>query len=489
MSTAGEKRSNDGLLPSTVQPIAAGALLAPRTVSRRTQVALIFGVILLSLLGLRVNFAPYVDVPQLATGCPQVDALVPQRGAELYANISRLVATPDFKTKAINLPSGAVQVPATIETLIAQGFKPTRTVVIAFGFDEEVSGPQGAKQLSAAMCGIYGENLPFAFILDECEGFGEAYGSIFATPAVAEKGYLDVRVEVTSPGGHSSVPPPHTSIGILAALLVKYEDNPYKAELSRSSVPYQLVQCHATHGAQFPKKLRKLARRSVNSDKALSKLRDVLVESRQFRSLIGTTQAIDIVQGGVKSNALPEQAWALVNHRLSTESSVAETKAHDTALLADLAARFNLSYTAFGEAQTPADAPAFGTLTLIDAYGRALDPAPVTPLAGKGSEPYQLLSGTIKATFAAHRGLDLAGAGKDAIAVAPSMSTGNTDTKYYWELSRSIFRYNHRNIIGSKDGGMSGAHTVNETLGAEAFLEIIRFFATLILNADESTAI
>jgi Gly-Xaa carboxypeptidase len=55
----------------------------------------------------------------------------------------------------------------TIETLIAQGFKPTRTVVIAFGFDEEVSGPQGAKQLGAAMRSIYGENLPFAFVLDE----------------------------------------------------------------------------------------------------------------------------------------------------------------------------------------------------------------------------------------------------------------------------------------------------------------------------------
>jgi Gly-Xaa carboxypeptidase len=37
------------------------------------------------------------------------------------------------------------------------------------------------------------------------------------------------------------------------------------------------------------------------------------------------------------------------------------------------------------------------------------------------------------------------------------------DTKFYWKLSRSIFRYNHRNIIGSKDGGMSGAHTVNES--------------------------
>lgn len=29
-------------------------------------------------------------------------------------------------------------------------------------------------------------------------------------PAVAEKGYLDVRVEVATPGGHSSVPPQHT---------------------------------------------------------------------------------------------------------------------------------------------------------------------------------------------------------------------------------------------------------------------------------------
>lgn len=33
---------------------------------------------------------------------------------------------------------------------------------------------------------------------------------MIATPGIAEKGYLDVRVEVTAPGGHSSVPPKHT---------------------------------------------------------------------------------------------------------------------------------------------------------------------------------------------------------------------------------------------------------------------------------------
>lgn len=64
---------------------------------------------------------------------------------------------------------------------------------------------------------------------------------------------MDVRVAVSSPGGHSSVPPPHTvslswyisaeiltsglkSIGILAALLVECEANPQTAKLSRGTL-------------------------------------------------------------------------------------------------------------------------------------------------------------------------------------------------------------------------------------------------------------
>ncbi|KAJ6493697.1 hypothetical protein C8R47DRAFT_1119429 [Mycena vitilis] len=532
-----------------------------------------------------------------ASGCPQVKPLAPERGAELLSNVSDLLATADFKTKAINWLAGAVQVPTevfdamppvgqdprwevfapfhdyletafplvhstlsltkvntygllfewtgsdkslkpvllaahqdvvpvepktygewthppysghfdgqyiwgrgssddksgligimiTLETVIANGFAPARTIVLAFGFDEEASGLEGAGALGAAMRSTYGEDLPFAFIVDEGGGFADTYGSVFASPAVAEKGYLDVHVEVTSPGGHSSVPPAHTTIGILAALLVKYEANPYKAELSRDSIPYAQVQCQAEHGADIPKRLKKLIQYSAHSKHALRMLEKVLVQDKAFRSLIGTTQAVDIIQGGVKSNALPEQAYALVNHRISTQSSVSETMAHDTVLLKGLAAKFNLSYTAFGEAVSPAGAPAYGTLTLKDAYGTSLEPAPVSPISGAGSEPYQLLSGTIKATYAAHRGLAAEDAAS-AIAVAPGMSTGNTDTRYYWKLSRSIFRYNHKNTIGSKDR-LSGVHTVNEAMSADALLEMIRFFTTLILNADESTAI
>ncbi len=38
----------------------------------------------------------------------------------------------------------------------------------------------------------------------------ENFGTIFATPGIAEKGGLDVRVDVTSAGGHSSIPLKHT---------------------------------------------------------------------------------------------------------------------------------------------------------------------------------------------------------------------------------------------------------------------------------------
>jgi acetylornithine deacetylase/succinyl-diaminopimelate desuccinylase-like protein len=40
-------------------------------------------------------------------------------------------------------------------------------------------------------------------------------------------------------------------------------------------------------------------------------------------SCLSTTQAVDIVGGGVKVNALPEEAHVVVNHRLSVDDSIA----------------------------------------------------------------------------------------------------------------------------------------------------------------------
>ncbi|EGN96601.1 hypothetical protein SERLA73DRAFT_184690 [Serpula lacrymans var. lacrymans S7.3] len=377
--------------------------------------------------------------------------------------------------------SGLIGIMSTIESLLEQDFKPSRSVVLAFGFDEEASGIYGAQSLAAAMLERYGTD-SFAMLVDEGSGYGDQYGQVFATPGIGEKGYLDVRIDVASPGGHSSLPPPHTSIGMLAQLLVEFEQNPFEVHLSRDSPTYKTVQCLAAHAPDLPPSLKKEILESEYSDRALSAAEKTLFENRKFKSLVGTTQAIDLIQGGVKTNALPEQAWAVVNHRISTESSIDELKNRDTDLLQYLAGDFNLSYSAFGVSLSEANAPAYGSLNLSDAWGTGLKPAPISPTDGDAA-PYNLLSGSIKAAYNSHRNIG----GNDNIVVSPGIMSGNTDTRYYWDFTNHIFRYGHSRSVG---GSLpSGVHTVNEAMSADNFVEIIRFFTTLILNADESKLI
>ncbi|GLB41814.1 putative to MEROPS metallopeptidase family M20A [Lyophyllum shimeji] len=380
--------------------------------------------------------------------------------------------------------SGLIGSLSSVESLLARGFAPTRTVVLAYGFDEEISGTEGAQNLAAALLGMYGKD-GVAMIVDEGGGFAEEYGSVIATPGIAEKGYLDVKVEITTPGGHSSVPPKHTGIGMLSALLVEYEGHPYKAKLTRQDPLYSTFLCLGEHAKEVPKDLRATIRRSWSSKKALRQLQEEIFKNPVYKSFVGTTQAVDLIQGGVKANALPEKASAVVNHRIAVISSVEEVKAHDSELLKGLAERFNLTYNAFGTkvSKKAEGAPSSGSLTLSDAFGTALQPAPVTP-TGKDAAPYQLLSGTIKASYNSHRGLT----GTNEIIVSPGMPSGNTDTRYYWDLTRHIFRYNHHNA-GKKTNRLSGVHTVNEAIEVDTFVEIIRFFTTLILNADEATTL
>lgn len=374
--------------------------------------------------------------------------------------------------------SGLIGIMSAMENMLENKFQPTRTVVLASGFDEETSGLHGAQMLAPVLLEMFGEN-GYAMLVDEGSGYGEQFGRVIATPGVSEKGYLDVMINVASPGGHSSLPPLHTSIGILADMLVNIERNPFEVHLERGSSTYKIAQC-LVHTPELPASLRRDIIHAEHDERALRRAEQELFKNPMFKSLVGTTQAIDLIHGGVKVNALPEQAWAVVNHRISTQSSVTATKRRDTELLLSLASQFNLSYTAFGARITDADAPAFGTLTLSEAYTHGLEPAPVSP-TGQDAVPYQLLSGTIRAAYNSHRGLS----DDDSLIISPGIMSGNTDTRYYWKLTEHIFRYGHTD--GARGGSIiSGVHTVNEAIKISNFVEMIQFFTTLILNVDES---
>ncbi|THU98459.1 carboxypeptidase S [Dendrothele bispora CBS 962.96] len=387
--------------------------------------------------------------------------------------------------------SGLIGTISAVEILLKNGFKPTRTVVMPFGFDEEGGGLRGASSLAKVLEERYGKD-GFAFIIDEGGGFTEQYGTIFATPGVAEKGSFSIRMDLATKGGHSSVPPEHTSIGILSALLTHMESHPFERQIDRTTPTYQMFQCLAQHSYSMPSSLREVIRHSLHSDEALRKAESVLLKDRVYRALVSTTQAVDIIHGGVKSNALPEEAWAVVNHRVKITSSVEATVSRDISLLKPLVEHFNLTFSAFGKpvplsSPLSLSYPSEGSLKL-SYVGGINPPAPITPwdLKDKNNEtaPFRMLAGTIRSVFHERR---KSADGQDAqdVVVSPGMPTVGTDTRWYWNLTKHVLRYSHHDS-GNSTNPFEKAHTVDEFLDADNLVETIKFFLTLILNADES---
>ncbi|KAF8707397.1 carboxypeptidase s, partial [Rhizoctonia solani] len=373
--------------------------------------------------------------------------------------------------------SGLVGIMITLEKLIESGFKPKRGILVGFGIDEESTGLYVSTD----------ENLDL-IMSDSIE---EIEGISVALPAIGEKGYLDVSIEVATPGGHSSVPPAHTTIGILASLITKIESTPYVPSLARSSPVYGLLQCFAAHVPSIPSSVRSSIFRSIcppeaspdqlrKCDEALQELEHILFEAnsdlnqgseekaRVYRSLLGTTQATDMIQGGVKANALPELASAIVNHRIRTDSSVLALQDDITAKLIPLVKEYNLTLTAFSHVNVTIGGG--GNVKLSDAFNTALEPAPVSPIEGPGAAAYHLLSGVIRKTQG-HKTI-----------VSPALMGGNTDTQFYWNLTSNIFRYSHL----SEGDIYAGIHTINEALRVKGFVKMIRFFKNLILTADDA---
>lgn len=108
------------------------------------------------------------------------------------------------------------------------------------------------------------------------------------------------------------------SIGLVSRLLVVLEENPPQPRLLRNQIAYETIQC-LVHTPEIPASLKKDIIESRTSDEALARVQDViLTDFPDMKYVMETTQAIDLISGGVKVNALPERVTAVVNHRIDT---------------------------------------------------------------------------------------------------------------------------------------------------------------------------
>lgn len=263
-------------------------------------------------------------------------------------------------------------------------------------------------------------------------------------------GYADVAIRVDSRGGHSSVPGPHTSIGYLARFITALEDaDMYQPILTRDTPYYGYLHCLNEHGAKskVPPWLEDALEKDDMSDIAhrVAKL------GPRSRFILETSKAATVVTGGVKANALPETAEVLFNSRIETTSSVQDHMHAVVKVISPLAEHYDLGLDAFGDVMRSGSE---GTVHL--SLRSTTEPSPITPWTTK---QWDLFAAAVASSF-----------GRQTI-VSPSLSTANTDTKHYWNLSTNIMRWTPARL-----GTRLNAHTVNERIMLSTHIEGVRFF-------------
>lgn len=358
--------------------------------------------------------------------------------------------------------NNVVGILTALEFILKNGWQPNRTFLLAFGQDEEVGGPRGAEYVSVHLEERYGKD-SIAMIVDEGGmGIQEQFGTEFALPGIAEKGYGNFMIEVDTLGGHSSIPlSKHTSIGILAKIISAIEDDDtFVPDLQEESPIWSYLQCVGTHGKpdQVPKYIKK-AVRSRKPD--LEKVGEEFArQSLPDRYLIETSKAVTVITGGNKVNALPESALVTINSRIDIFSSVEEVVSAYSALITPIAKKF--SFTFNGQSYTPG--PSAGNITLIVDQPGA--PSPISPV---DSVAFQVFAKAVKASF-----------GQEVV-TAPSAMTGNTDCRHYTNLTKNIYRWSPTRV-----GTRLNAHTVDEKIQIKTHVEGIKFYTELIVQVDEA---
>jgi carboxypeptidase PM20D1 len=318
-----------------------------------------------------------------------------------------------------------------VEWLIGQGFEPQRTVYLAFGHDEELGGYSGAAQMAAILTERAGR---LAFLLDEggvvAEGLVPGVGRPVALIGVVEKGSMGVQLTVEQPGGHSSMPPRHTAVGILSRAITRLEDNQMPARMTpvlremllRLAPEMPLVQRipMANLWAFRPLVVRAL----LGNDQIAASLR--------------TTTAATMISGSPKENVLPIVARGLVNFRILPGDTPEMVLDHVRRTIDD-------------------------TTVHIEGRGRK-----ASPIADYAAPEFRILEKTIGQLF------------PSAVQV-PFLMIGGTDTRHYEGLTRNVYRFNP--IVATNEL-VSGAHGTNERVRADDFVRAARFFAQLIRNAQ-----
>lgn len=315
-----------------------------------------------------------------------------------------------------------------IESLLAQGFKPGRTIYFAYGHDEETGGHNGARLIAAE---LKRRGVRALFGLDEggaiTQGMIDGIARPVAMIMTAEKGYVSFELRVKTDGGHSSMPPRSTAIGRLARAVSRLERQRMSAHLVAP-----VAEMFTALAPDLPP-LQRLAVANLWLFEPL--LLELLGESPATNALVRTTAAPTIFQAGVADNVLPSQARAVVNFRLLPGDRVETLLTHIRRVIDDPLISIDAATADEASTPTPASSPAYTLLRQA-----ALEVAP------------------------------------DAL-VAPGLVVGATDLRHYAEVIEARFNFLP---IRLQPADLARIHGIDERISLSDFAGMVQFYRSVL---------
>ena len=335
---------------------------------------------------------------------------------------------------AMDIKEMLVGILESAEYLLARGKRFRRTVILAFGEDEETCS-NGVHALCET---LQSRGVTLEFVLDE--GAGEvtdaadygAPGTLVCPIGIYEKGYADMRLTARSRGGHSSNPFNGTSLGALSTAIAAIVANPPAPRLSDAAK--RTLRLLAPHITQSP-----MREWVADMDAHEADIVQWFLARESLYHQVQTTVAPTMISGGSQAgNVMPQDMEAVINFRLCPWDTPESLLAHCRALCgADVAA----DYVQKIGASRPSDADSFG---------------------------YAALKGVLEHYF-------------DRLVFIPAQNRGATDARCYEPICRCVMRFGP--FLEEEAVSAEGIHGTNERISIRAYLQGIRVLIRMMETA------
>lgn len=314
--------------------------------------------------------------------------------------------------------------------LLKEGFQPKQTVYLSFGHDEEIGGEQGAAAVTEH---LKKQNVRLAWSLDEgsfvLDGIVPGLALPIASINVAEKGYLTLELTARGDGGHSSMPPRETAVGVLAQALVKMQEAPLPGGMDGiTAAAFDGMSRHMS----FDKRIL-----FANTWLFGGLLDAVLSRAPGTNAMLRTTTAPTMLSGSVKENVLPIEATGTVNFRLHPRDTVESVTDYVKKTIDD-------------ERVTVTQARSFASNA--------------SSVAGSDTPVFRAMAEAVRRNYG-------------EVAVTPGLTIAATDSRHYVLVSDNAYRFNPM-MITPQD--LTGFHGTNERLSIENLVRATRFYVDLL---------